>query len=113
VGGPGVLEGDGAVEDEGAGLAVEVRAEVTHALELHAIEGAGGGEAGLDAAPGEHLERVRVEVLEPVVLVLAGHGVLDLEEAVVEAHLRGEPVLGRDPVKSALDLAAIGGDAAP
>lgn len=49
-------------------------------------------------------------MLEPVVLVVAGHGVLDPEEAVVEAHLRGEPVASGDPVERPLDLAPVGGD---
>src|SRR5688572_30804106 len=62
----GILQGDGAVEDRGAGLRVlGVGAEVADAFELDAVTGRGFQQLGFDVA-GDGLERVRVEVGAPV-----------------------------------------------
>ena len=55
--GPGVAEGDGAVEDGGAGLAVFlVGDEVAHAQELKPLSGLGVLQAGFEFAVGQHFE---------------------------------------------------------
>ena len=54
--GPGVLEADGAVDDEGLGGGVGVDAEVAEALELESVEWLEIAYCGLDLAVGQDLE---------------------------------------------------------
>jgi len=55
---------------------------------------------------GDEGVRCRVEVVEEVALARSGRRIS--EKTVVEAHLRGVRVLGRNPVQVALDLDAVG-----
>src|SRR5436190_11855309 len=65
---PGVAQADRAVEDGRAGLVIlDVRAEVGLPLELPPAAQLGDGEGRLDLALLQHLERSRIEVVQPAV----------------------------------------------
>lgn len=76
-----VLEGDGAVEDQMAGLCVAViKAEValTHELQTSGVLTLFGhghlGEAVLDLAAGEDVQAVGIEIVEEVLIRAVGVG---------------------------------------
>src|SRR5690348_5180708 len=107
--GPGVPEAEGAVEDEPSGRRVGIRAEVAEALELHGLTGRQFRERRLDQALLEHRLRVGVEVgVEVAVSAGIGAG----EQTVIDTHLGGHGVLGREPVQRRLRPAPVGGVAA-
>ena len=77
-----VLEGDGAVEDQMAGLSVAViKAEValTHELQAGGVLTLFGhghfGEAVLDLAAGEDVQAVGIEIVEEVLIRAVGVGI--------------------------------------
>src|SRR5690606_18949670 len=107
---PAVAQADRAVEDEPLRAAVGVDAEVPEALELHAMPGRRVGEARLDPAVLEDLERGRGQRLDRVAAVL--RRILGGEEAVVEADLRRQGVLGSHPMQRSANLASVRGVAA-
>ena len=106
--GPGVFEGEGAVEDQIARSGVGIEAEVADALELEAVLQLGVGERGLQLGAGEDLQRVGVEIVEDVLAFGKIVGIGLGEELVVETDFGGDGVGGRDPVHGGLDLAAVG-----
>src|ERR1019366_5686144 len=105
--GPGVLQGDGSVEDQLVGGAVFIECEIAEALVLVAGVCAGVFEARL-ALGGYDFQGVRVEELLEVAACI---GLGDSEEPVVEAPLGVDRMRCADPVDRAFDLAA-GGRAA-
>src|ERR1700747_2413900 len=107
--GPGVPEAEGAVEDEPSGRRVGIRAEVAEALELHGLTDRLFRERMLDQALLEHRLRVGVEV---GVEVAVSAGIRAGEQTVIETHLGGHGVLGREPVQRRLRPAPAGGVAA-
>src|SRR5580704_10238598 len=82
--GPGVAEGDRAVEHEGTRPRIGVDAEVAEALELEPVPGLREREARLDAARRQRLERGRIQEIEKRPPIGRAFGILDREEAVVE-----------------------------
>src|SRR5690606_26538384 len=111
--GPGIFEGDAAVEDRVGGLErAGVADEVAEAFELHRDARPGVGEGGLQFAVGENFEAGGVEVVLPVFAVGDAAEVLDPAEVIVQSHLGVEGVLRADPVERGLHFAAVGGVAA-
>ena len=98
----------GAVEDQAAGGRIRVHAEIAEPLELEPRARRGALQARLDAAAGQHLQRIRVNVRLPVRALRHVIRVRLGEERVVQARLRLERVRGRDPVQRGLDLAPVG-----
>ena len=86
---------------------VGVDAEVAEALELEAAAGLGAGEARLDLAAGQHLQRVGIQAgLE--VLGLASRPLLDRLKRWSYSRTSASTACGRrDPVDGALDLAPV------
>src|SRR5262245_53609252 len=105
--GPGVAQRDGAVEDRTRRPRVDgVGAEVAVALELVAASRGGAGQARLELAAGEPLQRGGIEDRLPV---LPGIGLSRREEVVVETHLGVYGVGRGHPVEGAANLPAVGG----
>ena len=103
--GPGVLEAERAVEDEPLRRRVGIRAEIAEALELHGLTNRQLGERRLDHGFLEHRFRVGVDVSEGVAV---GVGVGAGKESVIETHVGGHSVLGREPVQSRLGPTPVG-----
>ena len=109
---PGVAERHGAVEHRLAGRSVRIDGEIAQALELEAIAGLGRSEARLEAAAGQHLQRLGIQVHLVIDAFRHVAGIGHGEEVLIEPHLGPHGMRGRDPVDRALHLAAVGGVAA-
>src|SRR5579885_3502960 len=103
--GPGVLHGDDAVEDQGAGLAVlHVDHEIALALELEALARLGFAEASLQLAAGHDRQGIRVDRLQEVTVLPGRRGFLR-QQAIVEPYFRVDRVASAHPVNRPFDLA--------
>src|SRR5689334_1467433 len=107
--GPGILEGDDAVGDERAGLAIWIGVEEAEALELEAIAALRSGEARL-AFGSDDLERMRIQVFDWIAPAVPR--CLDGEQSIVETDLNVHRGLGAHPVNGAVDTFAVGRSAA-
>src|SRR5262249_21858344 len=106
--GRGVSQRHGAVEHEpGGGRVLRVDGEVPEALELIALAGNGRGQARLEPAALEPLERSRVEIRFPVAVLGIAARARNAEEMIVEPHLGLDRVRGRHPVDGPLHPAPV------
>ena len=106
---PGVLQGDGAVEDGGAGTRIlRIGEEVPEPLELVSGTWLSRGQRWFQLAVLQGLQRVGPEVLGEILALGHVFGVLHREELVVEPHLGVERMVRRHPVDGGLHLAPVG-----
>src|SRR5262249_56921636 len=104
---PRVSQRARAVEGEGARRRMGIDTEVAEPLELHAQTWSRRGKTRLDAALAQHLERSRIEVVEKRLAGRDALRILDVEQSIVEPHLRGPRVRGRHPVQPCLRTPAV------
>src|SRR6266853_5331580 len=100
---PAVAQLHRAVEDEAVRGAVEISAEIALALELNRLSLPRSSQCGLHSAPGQGLERVRIEIGNEIA---ARAGVELVEKRVVEPDFRWHGIRRRDPMQSRPDLAS-------
>src|SRR5205823_117502 len=94
---PGVAQRDGAVEDDGAGLAVRIGTKITHAFELESSAGLDSGEAGLELRILNNFQRVRIDVRREITIAFVG--ILLIKQAVIQPDFGRDRMGCRNPVQ--------------
>ena len=89
--GPGVFEGDRAVEDKATGSRIGVDAEVAEPFELVACPGGHARDARLELAACQHFERAGVQLRA---IVINRRGILARKQPIVQADFDLDRVRG-------------------
>src|SRR5512146_3011487 len=110
--GPGVFQGDGAVEDQTVLGRVRVDAEVSKAFELETVGGLGIHQRVFNLGVCDNFERVRIEIRGEVLPFLGLVRVGRVEKLFVETNLGIESISRGNPMNGCLHLAFVGSVAA-